>query len=166
MKALFDTSALVPVFYGDHVHHKASLDLFIQFDKSEGCCGVYTLAEVYSTLTRMPGKHRISGEQAMLFIGSIRERLSIVALNNDEYADALEAAAALGIVGGGIYDAILAHCAIKANAQTIYSWNIRHYAQCGPEVIRRLRTPQQFVPSGLLNTAEAKTSAVRDPNSR
>jgi len=27
----------------------------------------------------MPGKHRISGEQAMLFVGSIRERLSIIA---------------------------------------------------------------------------------------
>jgi hypothetical protein len=37
----------------------------------------------------------------MLFIGGIRERLSIVALNGDEYADALQAAAARGIVGGG-----------------------------------------------------------------
>ncbi len=40
----------------------------------DGCRGAHSLAEVYSTLTRMPGKHRISGEQAMLFIGSIRER--------------------------------------------------------------------------------------------
>lgn len=62
----------------------------------------------------------------MLFIGSIRERLSIVALDGDEYADALEAAAVLGIVGGGIYDAMLASCAIKAKAKTIYSWNVRH----------------------------------------
>ena len=89
----------------------------------------------------MPGKHRISGEQAMLFIGSIRERLSIVALTGDEYADALQSSAALGIVGGGIYDAMLAHCAVKADAEAIYSWNGRHYAQCGPEVVRRLRTP-------------------------
>jgi hypothetical protein len=42
---------------------------FIQFNKSTGCCGAHSLAEVCSTLTRMPGKHRISGEQAMLFIG-------------------------------------------------------------------------------------------------
>ena len=34
MKGFFDTSALVPVCYGDHVHHQASLELFIQFDKS------------------------------------------------------------------------------------------------------------------------------------
>lgn len=97
MKGFFDTSVLVPVFYGDHIHHRASLKLFIQFDKTSAGCGAHSLVEVFSTLTRMPGKRRISGKQAMLFIGSIRERLSIVAL-----------AAA---------------------------------AQCGPDVIRRLRTP-------------------------
>ena len=141
MKGFFDTSVLVPVFYGDHVHHQASLALFIQFDKSTGCCGAHSLVEVYSTLIRMPGKHRISGEQAILFIGSIRERLSVIQLSGDEYADALQASAARGIVGGGIYDAMLAHCALKAEAETIYSWNARHYAQCGPEVTQRLRTP-------------------------
>ncbi|MGC2658196.1 MAG: PIN domain-containing protein [Bryobacteraceae bacterium] len=141
MKGFFDTSVLVPVFYGDHVHHPASLALFIQFDKSTGCCGAHSLAEVYSTLTRMPGRHRISGEQAMLFIGSIRDRLTTIALDEEEYADALQASAARGIVGGGIYDAMLAHCAIKAHAETIYSWNGRHYTQCGPEVRRLLQTP-------------------------
>jgi predicted nucleic acid-binding protein len=141
MKGFFDTSVLVPVFYGDHVHHQASLDLFIRFDKSSGCCGAHSLAEVYSTLTRMPGKHRISAEQAMLFIGNVREKLTIVALNGDEYARVLQASAGLGIVGGGIYDALLAQCAVKAQAKTIYTWNVRHYAQCGPEVTGRLRLP-------------------------
>jgi predicted nucleic acid-binding protein len=141
MKGFFDTSVLVPVFYGDHVHHRVSLDLFIQFDKSTGCCGAHSLAEVYSTLTRMPGRHRISGEQAMLFINNIRERLSIIALLGDEYANALQASAALGIIGGGIYDALLAHCALKTKADVIYTWNARHYALCGREVVNRLRTP-------------------------
>lgn len=141
MKAFFDTSVLVAVFYGDHVHHRTSLELFIQFDKSTGCCGAHSLAEVYATLTRMPGKHRISAEQALLFIDSIRQRLSLVALTADEYADALQASAALGIVGGGIYDAMLAHCSLKAKAQAIYTWNVRHYTLCGREVVGRLRTP-------------------------
>jgi predicted nucleic acid-binding protein len=77
----------------------------------------------------------------MLFIGSIRERLSVVSLSGDEYADALQASAARGIVGGGIYDAILARCAMKARAERIYTWNLRHYAQCGPEITGRLQTP-------------------------
>ena len=141
MKAFFDTSSLVPVFYGDHAHHQASLELFIQFDRESGCCGAHSLAEVYATLTRMPGRHRISGEQAMLFVGSLRERLAIITLSGDEYASSLAASAARGVVGGAIYDALLASCALKAKAETIYTWNLRHYAQCGPDVIRRLRTP-------------------------
>jgi predicted nucleic acid-binding protein len=141
VKAFFDSSVLVPLFYRDHVHHVPSQELFIQFDPSTGCCGAHSLAEVYATLTRMPGKRRISGEQAMLFIGNIRERLSIVALNSEDYADALQASAALGIIGGGVYDAMLAHCALKAKAQAIYTWNTRHYALCGQEVVGRLRTP-------------------------
>jgi predicted nucleic acid-binding protein len=141
MKGFFDTSVLVPLFYRDHVHHGPSQELFIQFNQSTGCCGAHSLAEVYATLTRMPGKRRISGEQAMLFIGNIRERLSMVALSGEEYADALEAAAARGIVGGAIYDAMLAHCALKAKADAIYTWNVRHYALCGREVAGRLRTP-------------------------
>ena len=91
----------------------------------------------------MPGRHRISSEQAMLFIGSIRERLSVIALSSHEYADALEASAARGIVGGGIYDAMLAQCAIKAQAETIYTWNQKHYAQCGLSVTGRLRRPKE-----------------------
>lgn len=141
MKGFLDTSVLVPVFYGDHVHHQASLELFIQFDKTSGCCGAHSLVEVYSTLTRMPGKHRISSEQAWLFVDNIRERLSVIALSADEYADAVQAASALGIVGGGIYDAMLAHCAYKAEAETIYTWNIRHYTLGARAARVRMRTP-------------------------
>jgi predicted nucleic acid-binding protein len=141
MKAFFDTSVLVPLFYRDHIHHSPSLELFIEFTPSTGCCGAHSLAEVYATLTRMPGKRRISGEQAMLFIGNIRDRLSIISLNGDEYIDALQASAARGIVGGAIYDAMLAQCALKSKAPTIYSWNTRHYNLCGQEIVTRLRTP-------------------------
>jgi len=88
----------------------------------------------------MPGRHRISSEQAMLFIDSIRERLSAVVLDGEECADALKAAASLGIVGGGIYDALIAHCALKAKADVIYSWK-RHYSLCGAAVTELIRMP-------------------------
>lgn len=66
------------------------------------------------------------------------------ALTGDEYADALQVSSARGIVGGGIYDAMLGQCAIKAQAETIYTWNARHYALCAPEVTQRLRTLDQL----------------------
>lgn len=141
MKGFFDTSVLVPVFYGEHVHQSASLRLFTAFNQATGCCGAHSLAEVYSTLTRMPGKHRVGSDQALLFIGDIRQRLTIVALTADEYADAVAESALAGIVGGAIYNAMLAQCALKAQTEAIYTWNERHYRQCGEAVIRRLRTP-------------------------
>jgi len=97
--------------------------------------------EVYATLSRMPGKHRISGEQGMLFISNIRERLTIVSLTADEYGDMLQKFTAMGIVGGTIYDALLATCALKAKAETLFTWNTRHYGQFGPDVTQILKTP-------------------------
>ena len=141
MKAFFDTSALVPVFYDDHLHHGASFERFVDFDKSTGYCGAHSLAEIYSTLTRMPGKHRASPEQAMFFLDSIQDRLTIVSLDVRDYVAALHESASLGIVGGAIYDALLARCAMKAESEVIYTWNVRHFSLCGPEVIGRLRTP-------------------------
>lgn len=141
MKAFFDTSVLVPVFYGDHEHHARSMECFVRFPKRQACCGAHSLAEVYSSLTRMPGKYRISGDQAMLFLGDIRERLTIVALDDEEYFRAIATAARNGVVGGGIYDALLAHCALLAKAEIIYTWNVRHYDQAGDAVAKRVRTP-------------------------
>ena len=141
MKAFLDTSILVPVFYGDHAHHVASLDLFTKFPKKDVCCGAHSLVEVYSTLTRMPGKHRISSEQGMLFITDIRERVTVVSLSADEYGEMLQRYSSLGIIGGMIYDAVLATCALKAKVETLFTWNIRHYGQFGTEVSRILKTP-------------------------
>jgi predicted nucleic acid-binding protein len=141
VKAFFDTSVLVATFYGDHQHHDASLEVFLKFDRKQGCCGAHSMAEVYAALTRMPGKHRISGEQAMLFLTTAKERLTIIALDEQEYFSTLDECATAGVVGGTVYDAILAQCALKAKAERIYTWNIRHFRQLGPEVTRRLRTP-------------------------
>ena len=54
MKAFFDTSVLVAVFWEDHPRHQASLDLFYDARKKEAACAVHTLAEVYAVMTRLP----------------------------------------------------------------------------------------------------------------
>lgn len=141
MKAFLDTSVLVPVFYGDHEHHAASMNVFTRHGKNDTCCGAHSLIEVYSVLTRMPGKHRISGEQGMLFIGSIRERLTVIGLTPGEYFTMLQTNAGLGITGGAIYDALLASCALKSGAEKLFTWNLRHYGQFGPRVTPLLQTP-------------------------
>jgi predicted nucleic acid-binding protein len=141
VKWFFDTSALVPVFHRDHIHHETSLKAFEAADKKTACCAAHSLAEVYSTLTRFPGKHRLSGDQALLFLEAIMERCTAIALDARDYVSAIETAAAIGIVGGTIYDALLAHCALKANAETILTWNVEDFRRLGPEVAKRVKTP-------------------------
>lgn len=104
-------------------------------------CGAHSLAEVYANLTRMPGRDRTTGPEAMLFVDQLRQMLRVITLEVHEYAAVLGASAQRGIVGGAIYDALLAQCALKAEAEVIYTWNIKDFARCGPEVARRLRTP-------------------------
>jgi predicted nucleic acid-binding protein len=141
VKFFFDTSVLFPCFFEDHEHHEASLRAFLKADKKQGCCGAHSLAEFYATATRFPGKHRLSGEQVLLFLGDVRERLTIVTLTADEYFDVLNEGAATGVVGGTIYDALLGHCAMKAEAESIYTWNLKHFRQFSPNIVKRLRTP-------------------------
>jgi predicted nucleic acid-binding protein len=101
----------------------------------------HSLAETYSTLTGRTGKGRASGDQALLFLGNVRERLMLITLNQEEYFRVLEASSSLGIIGGGIYDALLAQCAIKAKAETIYTLNVEDFVRLGPEVAGRVKIP-------------------------
>ena len=58
MKEFLDTSVLVPVFYGDHEHHAASLDLFTKFPQKDVCCGTHSLLGVAWTSATMGNSAR------------------------------------------------------------------------------------------------------------
>ncbi len=83
----------------------------------------------------------MSGDQAMLFLADLVERLTLVALEGSEYWAAIGEAAAQNISGGTIYDALLAKCALKAGAEIIYTWNVGDFERLGKQVARRLQTP-------------------------
>lgn len=141
MKAFLDTSVFVAAYEDTHPHYAPSLDLLSRADKQGYFCAAHTLAEIYSVLTRLPLRPRVSPEDAMLFLSDVLERVSLVTLTEAEYIETLETAAAAGITGGQIYDALLARCAIKTGAETLYTWNIRHFERVAPELAGRVRTP-------------------------
>lgn len=76
----------------------------------------------------------------MLFLENIRERLALITLTGGEYHSAIKEAAETGIVGGTIYDALIARCALKAKVEAIFTWNTRHFEQFGTAIVTRLRT--------------------------
>jgi predicted nucleic acid-binding protein len=141
MKAFFDTSVLIAIFYVHHQFHQPSIDLVARFNKHDACCGAHSLAEVYSSLTGRTGRDRVKGAEAMRYLGDLLERLTVVSLDNQDYFKVLEASSRLGISGGAIYDAVLGHCALKAKAQTIYTWNTKDFVRLGSTIAARVKTP-------------------------
>lgn len=141
MRSFFDTSVLVPVFVPGHQHHERSLAVFSGADRNSAYCAAHSLAEVYASLTRLPGKYRAAPEQALMCLDTIDERLNLIALEVAEYISAIREAAGLGIEGGALYDALLGACAIKAQADILYTWNTRDFKRLGPNITGLLRTP-------------------------
>jgi predicted nucleic acid-binding protein len=141
VKIFFDTSVLIAAVLVQHVHHQPSSAAYLKADKKNASCAAHTLAEVYASLTRLPGPQRMGGDQALLFLEDIRRRLTIITLDEEDYCSAIASSVAEGVVGGTIYDALLAKCALKANAMTIYTWDLDHFRLLGPEVARRVQSP-------------------------
>jgi predicted nucleic acid-binding protein len=143
VRIFLDTSILIPLAYGDHPHHDACVTIIDRLGVDLGFCSFHGLVEAYSSLTRMPGRYRLSAEQAGLFIGSLREKLQAITLSETEYFDLIAHYAVAGIVGGSIYDAVHVRCALKAGADVLLTWNPRDFTRFA-EVARLVRTPLEF----------------------
>ena len=142
MKRFFDSSVLVPVFYADHSHHASSTKIFLEAGKSD-FCALRTLGEVYSTLTGLPLRPRIAGPEGISIVKQIRERLTLIALSEQEYISALERASTGAVVGAAVYDSLIAHCALKAGADILLTWNVRDFTRLGPAIAQLVKTPAE-----------------------
>lgn len=141
MKWFFDTTVLVAALLPDHPHHSRSFPLFGSASRKQSACAAHSLAEAYSTFTRYPGKERMSAEAASLVVQEIERRLTLVWLDGDEYSAAIRRMAHVGIVGGAVYDGLVAGCALKAGADRLYTWNVRHFELLGVEVRKIITMP-------------------------
>ena len=141
MKEFFDTSVLVAAFWRGHRDHESSLKLVAAANNKKSACALHTLAEVYATMTSLPVKDVIPPDQALLFVHEIRDRFTVVTLNEDQYLRTIEQAAEHGFTSGRIYDALLLRCAAKVKAEVIYTWNLKHFQSIDPKQADKIQTP-------------------------
>jgi len=139
VKVFFDTSVLVAVFWGDHPLHDACMRVFRKAARPSAFCAAHSMAELYAVITRLPVRPAIAGEQVLLFLESLRARVSPVALSTDEYVAALGQAAGLGAAGGKVYDVLLLNCARKCAADLIYTLDAGDFPRLAPDLGRRIR---------------------------
>jgi predicted nucleic acid-binding protein len=136
------TSVLVPVFYADHLHHEPSAKAFATALKQD-FCALHTPGEVYAVLTGLPIRPRIAGPDGLAIVEQIRKKLTIISLSEDEYVSTIRSVAET-VVGGATYDALIARCAIKAQADVLLTWNTRDFTRFGPDVARLVKTPLEL----------------------
>ena len=132
---------MIAAFWGDHARHETSLRVFVEANRQTGACGMHSLAEVYAVMTALPARPPLAPEQAFLLVEQISQRLAIVALDEAEYRNAIRELADRCMGGGRVYDALLLACARKSQAETISTWNEKHFRQIAPDLAGRIRTP-------------------------
>ena len=56
---------------------------------------------------------------------------------------ALREAKRRGLIGGQMYDALIAIAALKAKASTIITWNVRNFAPFAPSIVRAINEVEE-----------------------
>ena len=145
MKVFLDTSVLVAAVIAQHGDHDRAFAILerVQSGKDEGFISAHSLAETYATLTKLPAPFRHSPEQALLSIQeNILKHFTTSSLSGNDYAALIKEAAAAGIQGGTIYDAVLIKSADKSGVDKIFTLNLRHFqAVASPDLASILSTP-------------------------
>jgi predicted nucleic acid-binding protein len=109
-----------------HTHHEATVaEISRRLSKGEEpVMAAPALVEAYAVLTRLPAPHRLLPTDALALLeANFIARRQVVALDGRAYTDLLHGAPELGIEGGRTYDAVIAHCAIRARAADLLTWN-------------------------------------------
>jgi predicted nucleic acid-binding protein len=136
-----DSSVWVASFSDRHPHHEASRPLLEGLRRSTSACAVHSLAEVYASLTRLPGESRAHPRAAMQYLERMQQRTTVISLDGREYFETIDAMSRRGMAGAVVYDALILACASKVRAERIYTWNLRHFRAVAPDLAAKIMTP-------------------------
>jgi len=146
MKALFDTNILVSAMIEAHPNHTISLP-WIQRVRNKSISGyisTHSIAELYAVITRLPLPKPLSTQQVHDIIINNLESFHTVDLESADYLQVLTDVTHLNITGGGIYDAIIAQTAIKANVDILLTFNSKHFIRLGKHIAQLVKDPSTW----------------------
>lgn len=138
MRVFLDTSAIVPALVDQLPNHDAALLALSEYTRepNEAVCSTHCLAECYAVLTALPLVRRITPAEAQQLIAdSIAGRLTVRALSEADYLEAIALVAKVGLMSGAVYDALHVVAAIASRSERIITYNVRHFRSLAPEHI-------------------------------
>jgi predicted nucleic acid-binding protein len=135
LRVLFDTSCLVAALLGQHEFHARVAPWVKQVHEGQvqGVVGTHTLAECYAVITRHP-QFAVPPQVARMMLKRVTQQFSSVSLDEDDYLAVVARLEQLGLVGGSIYDALIAQAALKVQTDVLLTFNGKHFVRLGADV--------------------------------
>lgn len=144
MKTLFDTSVIIAALVESHPVHARAFPWLKQAKENqlELVVASHTLAELYAVLTTLPLKPRISSSVAWRLIKeNVESTGKVISLTPAEYSATIKRLSEIGLIGGTIYDALIARVAQKAKVGRLLTLNIDHFKRVWQEGEDKIITP-------------------------
>jgi predicted nucleic acid-binding protein len=144
VKVYIDTNVVVARSVAQHEHQARAVEFFNRVVRHHWTPAISThgLAEIYSILTRVPFLPRISPAEALEIVErNVIGRFEIESLTRSDYIKVIRECAAIGWIGGRVYDAIHIHVARKAQCERIYTFNVQDFRQIAPDLVDRIMAP-------------------------
>lgn len=145
MKIFFDTSTLVAALVVQHPLHLVCVPrlLRVQGGQDSGLVSTHSLAELYSVLTRLPYRPRISPDVAQRLILENLRAFEKVQLDASDYEQAIAQMVECNLPGGGIFDALIAQAALKSNADVLLTLNPKDFIRLSEAIANRVEVPAE-----------------------
>jgi predicted nucleic acid-binding protein len=143
VRICFDTNVVVAAFLVDHDRHDLCR-LWLDRAKNnefQALISVHSLAEIYSVLTRLPKPHRLSPQTVERMLNENLVNFERIALSVTDYEAVLGDVVRLGIVSGGIFDALIGRAAIAGRADRILTFNVRDFERLGDALRGLIQVP-------------------------
>ena len=127
----------------DHIHHARAMrwQQRILTGDISGMLAAHSLAEIYSTLTRIPLPDRLSPDVAWEAIKRNLPFFEIAMLTETEVVAVLAGLSARNIGGGQVYDALIAAVARKAEVDILLTLNALHFRRVAPDLEEKILEP-------------------------
>ena len=135
VRIALDSSCLVPLVSELHALHQSTVRSYQECieRKAQIVLPVHAVLECYSVLTRIPPPFRLPAEIAQRTITESFAGIAVLAgMKSSMLWDYLGELAALHVVGGRVYDALIARCAADAGATLLLTWNLKHFLAVAP----------------------------------
>ncbi|MCB1178840.1 MAG: PIN domain-containing protein [Leptospiraceae bacterium] len=135
----FDTSVLVSSLVKSHPFHHRAFPFFEQVFKKEiiGIISSHILAELYSVLTTLPVKPKLSPlEVERILHVNIFPKFEIIHLTSKDYKNSIDRVSKFHFSGGMVYDSLHVEAAAKSDSDELLTFNLKHFEKLSGGLVK------------------------------